>query len=282
MYQVKEYIRDKKLPENLKNKLITYYEYRFQGSYFKENAISGTLSNHLNQEILIHSSRGLLETATILHFLPRYVIGNLMGVLKPVIYLNKDIIYKSETQGDCMFFIVSGTVALITFNGKESICHEEDGGYFGEAALIFPDRRRLESVIALEVCELLCLNRRDFKRMFPSSSTFYKRLENVAKERYEHINELINITIIINIRQLFTSIDFYPFLSNYIPFHSILHLKKYSRATGAISQQSAQTGRTSNAETTRRLVSPFLTEMAPVALFARKNLKNDWKLQNQL
>ncbi|XP_017756796.1 PREDICTED: potassium/sodium hyperpolarization-activated cyclic nucleotide-gated channel 1-like [Eufriesea mexicana] len=189
MQQVKEYINEKKLSENLKNKLIAYYEYRFQGSYFKENAVSSTLSNHLNQEIMIHSSRGLLDTAIILHYLPRNVIGNLMGILKPVIYLNEDIIYKSKTEGDSMFFIVSGTVALITFSGKE-ICHEKDGGYFGEAALIFPKRRRLETVIALEVCELLRLNRRDFKRMFSLTSTFYKRLEKVAKQRFDQINEL--------------------------------------------------------------------------------------------
>ncbi|XP_043598302.1 tyrosine--tRNA ligase, cytoplasmic isoform X2 [Bombus pyrosoma] len=105
--------------------------------------------DHLNQEIMIHGSRGLVDIATILHSLPRGIIGNLMGILKPVIYLNEDIIYKSKTDGDCMYFIVSGTVALITFNGKE-ICHEKDGGYFGEAALIYPDRRRLESAIALE------------------------------------------------------------------------------------------------------------------------------------
>jgi len=36
-----------------------------------------------------------------------------------VIYLQGDIIYKARTEGDCMYFIVSGTVALITFAGKE-------------------------------------------------------------------------------------------------------------------------------------------------------------------
>ncbi|XP_043264895.1 potassium/sodium hyperpolarization-activated cyclic nucleotide-gated channel 1-like [Colletes gigas] len=211
MHQVKEYIHDKKLPQYLKDKLIAYYEYRFQGSYFKERAISCTLSvlavwqknhgapciipyiytyiDHLNQEIMIHSSRGLLDTVTILHYLPRNVIGNLMGILKPVIYLNEDVIYKSETEGDCMFFIISGTIALITFQGKE-ICHEKDGGYFGEGALIFPERRRVETAIALETCELLRLYRRDFKRMFSTTSTFYKRLEKVAKERHE---QMINL-----------------------------------------------------------------------------------------
>ncbi|XP_076390386.1 tyrosyl-tRNA synthetase [Megachile rotundata] len=190
MHQVKEYIHEKKLPDNLKRKLIDYYVFRFQGSFFKEHAISSTLSNHLNQEIIIHSSRGLLDTATILHYLPRNVIGSLMGILTPVIYLNEDVIYKCETEGDCMYFVVSGTVALLTFDGQE-VCHEKDGGYFGEAALIFPDRKRLVSVIALEICELLCLTRRDFKRMFSLTSTFYKRLEKVAKERIQ--NDMVEL-----------------------------------------------------------------------------------------
>jgi CRP-like cAMP-binding protein len=39
--------------------------------------------------------------------------------LKSVIYLQGDIIYKARTESDCMYFIASGTVALITFAGKE-------------------------------------------------------------------------------------------------------------------------------------------------------------------
>lgn len=44
-----------------------------------------------------------------------------LGILHPVIYLKEDIIYESESEGENMFFIVSGTVALITFEGKEVI-----------------------------------------------------------------------------------------------------------------------------------------------------------------
>nr|XP_033335989.1 potassium/sodium hyperpolarization-activated cyclic nucleotide-gated channel 1-like isoform X2 [Megalopta genalis] len=45
MYRVNEYIHEKKLPDRLKHKLLAYYEYRFQGSFFKEKAISNTLSS---------------------------------------------------------------------------------------------------------------------------------------------------------------------------------------------------------------------------------------------
>lgn len=38
-----------------------------------------------------------------------------------IIYLKEDIIYKAGTEGDCMYFIASGTVTLITFSGKEVI-----------------------------------------------------------------------------------------------------------------------------------------------------------------
>lgn len=48
----------------------------------------------------------------------------------------------------------------------------------------------MESVIALEVCELLCLDRRDFKYLFPSKSEFYINLKQVTQERLQKIEKL--------------------------------------------------------------------------------------------
>lgn len=42
-----------------------------------------------------------------------------VDLMKPVIYLTEDIIYKAGTHSDSMYFIASGTVVLITFSGKE-------------------------------------------------------------------------------------------------------------------------------------------------------------------
>lgn len=70
------------------------------------------------------------------------------------------------------------------------VCHLQDSDHFGEIGLIYPERRRMESVIALEVCELCRLYRRDFKYLFPIKSDFYNALERIAKERLEKIRKL--------------------------------------------------------------------------------------------
>nr|XP_050848596.1 potassium/sodium hyperpolarization-activated cyclic nucleotide-gated channel 2-like [Vespula vulgaris] len=189
IYEVKNYVREKKLPKHLQDKLLTYYKYRFQGNFFKKQAISYTLSSHLKEEIMLYSSRGLLETAQIFHNLSSKLLGQLISVLKPLIYMETDIIYKCHDEGDCMYFIASGTVALITFWGKE-ICHLESGNHFGAEVLINSQKRRTESVLALEICELLRLHRRDFKRVIPHGSELYTRIKNDTIIRHKIIEEL--------------------------------------------------------------------------------------------
>ena len=45
MHGVKDYINKKKIPAKLKDRLLHFYEHRFQGSLFKEKAITSTLSS---------------------------------------------------------------------------------------------------------------------------------------------------------------------------------------------------------------------------------------------
>ncbi|XP_020281977.1 potassium/sodium hyperpolarization-activated cyclic nucleotide-gated channel 1-like isoform X2 [Pseudomyrmex gracilis] len=187
MRQVNEYICQKKLPRYLRDKLIFYYECRHQGNFFREKLITDTLSRYLNQEILLRSHD--LFDADIFRSLASSVLADLISKLKSVIYLEEDVIYKFGTEGDCMYFIASGSVALITWSGKE-ICHLDDGDHFGEVSLVCPDQHRTESAIAVEVCELLRLDRRDFRWLFPVGSEFYKILERVAQEYLQRIKKL--------------------------------------------------------------------------------------------
>ncbi|XP_031788768.1 potassium/sodium hyperpolarization-activated cyclic nucleotide-gated channel 3-like isoform X1 [Nasonia vitripennis] len=189
MHGVKDYIGNKKLSNNLKDKLLHFYEHRFQGSLFKEKAITSTLSKHLKHEITQHSSRILLESSPLLNSIPRSLLNSIIGALKQVIFLQDDVIFKCDTEGKCMYFIVTGTVAIISYSGKE-ICHLRDGDYFGEIALVQQDHKRITTAIALEMCEVLRFDRRDFNRVITPKSDLHERLELVAHRRMQDVQDV--------------------------------------------------------------------------------------------
>ncbi|KAI4471202.1 i[[h]] channel isoform e [Holotrichia oblita] len=51
--QLHEYMRYRQLPENLQRRLISYYEFRFEKSYFRESEILNSVSGQLRQVRLI-------------------------------------------------------------------------------------------------------------------------------------------------------------------------------------------------------------------------------------
>lgn len=53
MNQVGEYMKYKQLPLSMQKRLGVYYNYRFRKSYFREDAITNTLSGKKNQTPLL-------------------------------------------------------------------------------------------------------------------------------------------------------------------------------------------------------------------------------------
>ncbi|CAB0030445.1 unnamed protein product [Trichogramma brassicae] len=80
MRGVKEYTRNKRLPEQLKNRLLHFYEHRFQGSLFKEHAITSALSKHLRNEVTQHNSRKLIESTSLFNNIPRNLLNSMIVI----------------------------------------------------------------------------------------------------------------------------------------------------------------------------------------------------------
>ncbi|CAK9822346.1 Potassium/sodium hyperpolarization-activated cyclic nucleotide-gated channel 4 [Anthophora retusa] len=182
--QVSAYTRQKQLPKHMKIRLMAYYYYRFRNSYFREKSILGNLSEQLRQEIALQSSHRLIENVAIFKALPKHVLRSIVKNLRFELYLPNDVIVKAGAQGDCMFFLSAGTVAVLTPTGKE-ICHLDDGAHFGEVALLVPDQRRVASVIAIEVCEVYRLDRKDFRKCIAVHTELFANIERIATERIE-------------------------------------------------------------------------------------------------
>lgn len=182
--QLVEFMRHRQIPYFTQKRILNYYEYHFQKSFFSEQHISNTISGLLRQEILMQSCKQLVENVEFFQDVPLNLLVRIVTCLKPEVYLPNDIIVKANTTGNCMYFIGCGTVAVYTFSGKE-MCHLQDGAYFGEIALVTPETARVASVVAAEICEVYKLERKDFIKAIHPYPDLLEKIQKVAIDRME-------------------------------------------------------------------------------------------------
>ncbi|XP_045477531.1 potassium/sodium hyperpolarization-activated cyclic nucleotide-gated channel 1-like isoform X2 [Harmonia axyridis] len=163
--QLNEFMKRKKLPLATRNRLIAFYEYKFQGKYVKEKKIENLLSDRLKKEVNFHSSNQLIKQVQIFEDVPTKILGEVLSHLKSEVFLPNDIIISAGSPAECMYFIASGTVAVTTASGRE-VCHLEDGGYF-----------------ALEICETYRLDSKTFRNCFKSNPGIFQKLKAEAEKR---------------------------------------------------------------------------------------------------
>ncbi|XP_018568445.1 potassium/sodium hyperpolarization-activated cyclic nucleotide-gated channel 1-like [Anoplophora glabripennis] len=179
--QFKEYMKYKELPVSLRERIFSYFQFKFHKQFFKESDINNMVSPLLKQEILLHVTRNHIERVDFFKYLPENILMKVVAQLKSEIYLPGDVIISAGTTGTSMFFIYHGTVAVYTPSGKE-ICHLEDGAHFGEIALILSETR-VATVIAVTASELFMLKRSDFLAAIEPFPEFRDQLITVATER---------------------------------------------------------------------------------------------------
>ncbi|XP_045477534.1 potassium/sodium hyperpolarization-activated cyclic nucleotide-gated channel 1-like [Harmonia axyridis] len=180
--QLNEFMSRKKLPLATRKKLIAFYEYKFQGKYVKEKKMENLLSDRLKKEVNFHSSNQLIKQVKIFEDVPTKILGEVLSHLKSEVFLPNDIIISAGSPSECMYFIASGTVAVTTASGRE-VCHLEDGGYFGESALVLNYKKSMSNITALEICETYRLDSKTFRNCFKSNPGIYQKLKAEAEKR---------------------------------------------------------------------------------------------------
>ncbi|CAK1543811.1 unnamed protein product [Leptosia nina] len=169
---LKAYMQQKQFPRPLKNRVKTFYKYKYQKAYYKEEAVLDCLSDQLRHEIVMHTCNKFIQKVKLLKGLPANMMGELMSYLKPEQYLANDLIVRAGDIGDCVYFIAYGTVAVYTLKGAE-VAHLEDGDHFGTVALLMKDSKRIATVVAVEITHLYRLDTIHFR----------ERVETLASKR---------------------------------------------------------------------------------------------------
>ncbi|RVE44319.1 hypothetical protein evm_011043 [Chilo suppressalis] len=184
--QIKEYIRHRQFPVELQKRVLAFYYYTFQGTYFREEVVFGSLSEQLRNEMVLHTCHKLVHKVALFEGLPASVVGSILGCLTHEVYLPNDPVLRAGDVGDCMYFIDTGTVAVYSLKGVE-VCHLHDGAHFGVVALLMKDSKRAATVVAVEITQVYRLDVADFRHFTVTSQVFYDRMAAIASQRMHEV-----------------------------------------------------------------------------------------------
>ncbi|KAI4456236.1 i[[h]] channel isoform e [Holotrichia oblita] len=181
--RLRDFMSSKGLPSATCTRILQYFDFRFQKTFYKEEEILSTLSTPLQKEIKYETCKRLIENVTIFKDLPTAVVLKLVDCLRPVIVLPNDVIVQAGTVGDNMYFIHNGTVAVYTSAGFE-VCHLTDGSNFGEVSLVMKKEKRIATVVAVDSSELYILPRAAFEKVISPYPDLYNRMCKIANDRF--------------------------------------------------------------------------------------------------
>lgn len=180
--QFQEYMKSKSLPDSVQKRVLDYFEFRFQRNYYKESEILASLSNHLKQQIILHTCGSLLTNSEVFKDVPLPFLERVSYMMKMEIFLPSDVIIISGSEADTIYFILTGMVAVYDEEGKEK-CHLADGSYFGEMSLFVSEEHYKASVVSIDFCEMYTLSREHFYEAVAPYPELLEKLWKQAKLR---------------------------------------------------------------------------------------------------
>ncbi|KAG9402212.1 Potassium voltage-gated channel sub H member 5 [Aphanomyces cochlioides] len=193
MMLVKDYIRNRNLPNELRHKLKRYFEhYLSRASLFDESSILGELSLSLRNEIVHETCKDIFQIPAFSLINPQFVM-DMAVCIKPLFLLADSVIAKEHTVGREMYFLNSGVVAMYnsSLNGKRILLEVmSENAYFGEAALLYFALRE-NTFQSVTNCDMYTLLKEDFDVLVEE----YPETEGILIEFYEHRKQLYQETL---------------------------------------------------------------------------------------
>lgn len=177
---LQQYMAAKHLPEDLRRRMLKYYEFKFQRRYFDETHIIECLSHHLRIELFLFTARKLIHKVEIFKKLPSTTVGTIIAAMRVETYSPRDVIIKLGSDSEELFFISTGTVALKNKNDVE-LCHLEDGDEFGTSCLIH--RTQIYTAVAAETTEVFVISKSKFLEFLKPHSEVTAAFHNSVKAK---------------------------------------------------------------------------------------------------
>jgi hypothetical protein len=188
---VTEFLRQRHVPAEIDAKVRNYYEYiweRYRG--LDKNEMLNDLPGPLRLEILLHLAADMLETVPLFKHCSPALRNALLTALESKTFTPDSYIANEGELGRSIFFVVEGSVEIISVESNKSWGTLGEGDYFGYMSLALGEHRTA-TIKAIGFCDLLILNKEDFVRIKSEFPEFNDVLKLVSAERTEQLSELI-------------------------------------------------------------------------------------------
>ena len=194
MDEVKEYMRWRKLPRDLVIRMRRYYTYYYsRKTAFDEEAILGGLTPALRFEVVKHSLKESIGKIPLFEktLEPTFQL-EVFPLFKPVSASMREVIFYKGDLPDGLFFLVKGSIEVISGYDGRVLYRVRQGQHFGETVLT--GSRRPATHRAAAPCEMMVISSDELSELFkrrPVEGKLIKEAvlaEHVRKERMRSLS----------------------------------------------------------------------------------------------
>lgn len=180
LIQMKEYMTSNDFSVTLRSKMIRYFEYKFQKRLFDEYEILSNLSDGLKTQIFLFLAGAVMQKSNVFKFIPQEEVSSMISLMKLKTFMPGDLIFKPGQCIENIFFISSGSIAIVNKDGLE-LCHMEDGDVFGLCTLVMG--KESNSAVVLEATDIFIIKTDIFYQFLEAYPEAAKYIRRLAKER---------------------------------------------------------------------------------------------------
>ncbi len=168
------------LPNDLRNQIVDFYKYIWRKRLgYDETSFLQSLPDSLQTEVALYLRREVIEKVPIFHDASEEFKREIALLLKPILLVPGDYIFKAGDVGEEMYFVVNGELDTLTRLEDKVLTKLEAGDFFGEIAL-FKNQNRSATIKALSYCNIYALDKSSFDKVI---------------SRYEEIGQQIKQTV---------------------------------------------------------------------------------------
>lgn len=188
MKRVITFMRYKKLPAELQQKIRKYFNYLWESRRdYDESSIIKDMPSSLILEVSLFLKREVIEKVPIFKGTSDAFIKEIVMHLRLMVYTPGDFVFHEGEIGHNMYFISKGSVEVTSKDGATVYATLTEGDFFGEIALLM-NQPRTASIRSVDYCDLYTLEKKTLERVLEDFPEIADHIHSMAKERLSDLS----------------------------------------------------------------------------------------------